>query len=99
MNIKLKSGDLFSFTTSKKINMTNPSCQQREIRHEWIFHPYRKKLLHYGYFKEEHMSELKDYEKDLLKSYLKLPVRKLLNHEFEIEEAQLAGYVQRFFKR
>lgn len=60
--------------------------------------PIQEKLLHFGYFKEEHMSELKDYEKDLLKSYLKLPVTKLLNHEFEIEEAQLAGYVQRFLK-
>lgn len=33
-----------------------------------------------------------------LKAYLALPMRKLLNHKFEIEEDYLAGYVSRFLK-
>jgi len=44
------------------------------------------------------MRKILDYEIDLLKTYLKLPNRKLLEHKFEIEEDFLAGYVQRFLK-
>lgn len=35
-------------------------------------------------------------EKLLLEAFLYLPVRKLLNHQFELEEDYLAGYVTRF---
>lgn len=42
--------------------------------------------------------KLQEYEISLLKNYLKLPVRKLLNHKFEIEEDYIAGHVQRFLK-
>ena len=37
-------------------------------------------------------------EKLILQAYLKLPVRPLLNHLFELEEAYLAGIVSRFLK-
>lgn len=39
---------------------------------------------------------LKKYEKEILKAYLNLPARKLLNHQFELEEDYLAGKVSRF---
>ena len=39
---------------------------------------------------------LKKYEKQILEAYLDIPSRKLLNHEFELEEDYLAGYVTRF---
>lgn len=39
---------------------------------------------------------LKNYEKQLLKAYLNLPSIKLLNHQFEMDEDYLAGYVNRF---
>ena len=39
---------------------------------------------------------LKKYEKQILEAYLNIPSRKLLNHEFELEEDYLAGYVTRF---
>lgn len=37
-------------------------------------------------------------EEYALKAYLELPVRKLLNHQFELEEDYLAGYVSRFLQ-
>lgn len=37
-------------------------------------------------------------EELLLKAYLELPPRQLLNHKFELEEDYLAGYVSRFLK-
>lgn len=37
-------------------------------------------------------------EKLILKAYLELPTRKLLNHQFELSEDFLAGYVSRFLK-
>lgn len=39
---------------------------------------------------------IKKYEKQILEAYLNLPVRKLLRHQFELEEDYLAGYVSRF---
>ena len=39
---------------------------------------------------------VKKYEKQVLKAYLNLPTRKLLKHQFELEEDYLAGYVSRF---
>ena len=39
---------------------------------------------------------MKKYEKQVLKAYLNLPTRKLLKHQFELEEDYLAGYVSRF---
>lgn len=39
---------------------------------------------------------LKKYERLVLEAYLTLPIRKLLNHEFELEEDYLAGHVTRF---
>ncbi|MDE5548536.1 MAG: hypothetical protein K2J30_06035, partial [Clostridia bacterium] len=39
---------------------------------------------------------IKKSEKLILKAYLDLPVRKLLKHQFELEEDYLAGYVSRF---
>ena len=39
---------------------------------------------------------IKKYEKQILKAYLALPPRKLLKHQFEMEEDYLAGYVSRF---
>ncbi len=39
---------------------------------------------------------IKNYEKQILVAYLNLPVRKLLKHQFELEEDYLAGYVTRF---
>ncbi len=41
---------------------------------------------------------LKKYEKLVLEAYLILPPRKLLKHEFELEEDYLAGYVSRFLR-
>ncbi len=38
------------------------------------------------------------YEKSILEIFLELPVRKLLNHKFELEEDYLTGYVSRFLK-
>lgn len=35
-------------------------------------------------------------EKLILEAYLNLPARKLLQHQFELEEDYLAGYVERF---
>ena len=34
----------------------------------------------------------------ILKAYLNLPSRKLLNHQYELEEDFLAGYVDRFLQ-
>ena len=39
---------------------------------------------------------LKKYEKQILEAYLNIPPCKLLNHNFELEEDYLAGYVTRF---
>lgn len=39
---------------------------------------------------------MKKYEKQVLEAYLNLPTRKLLKHQFELEEDYLAGYVSRF---
>ncbi|MBP5593179.1 MAG: hypothetical protein J6X75_03315 [Clostridia bacterium] len=39
---------------------------------------------------------MKKYEKLILEAYLNLPERKLLKHQFELEEDYLAGYVSRF---
>lgn len=39
---------------------------------------------------------MKKYEKQVLEAYLNLPARKLLKHQFELEEDYLAGYVTRF---
>lgn len=39
---------------------------------------------------------MKKYEKQVLEAYLNLPTRKLLKHQFELEEDFLAGYVSRF---
>lgn len=44
------------------------------------------------------MGKLSKYELLSLKAYLELPVRKLLNHQFELEESYIAGHVQRFLK-
>ena len=41
---------------------------------------------------------IKKYEKQILESFLNLPTRKLLRHQFEIEEDYLAGYVLRFLQ-
>ena len=41
---------------------------------------------------------METYEKEILKAYLNLPVRKLLHHQFELEEDYLAGYVSRFLR-
>lgn len=41
---------------------------------------------------------VKKYEKEILEAYLNLPVRKLLKHQFELEEDYLAGYVSRFLQ-
>lgn len=39
---------------------------------------------------------IKKYEKQILEAYLNLPSRKLLKHQFEMEEDYLAGLVSRF---
>ncbi|OLA48040.1 MAG: hypothetical protein BHW39_01840 [Firmicutes bacterium CAG:552_39_19] len=39
---------------------------------------------------------VKKYEKKILEAYLNLPSRKLLKHQFEMEEDYLAGHVSRF---
>lgn len=44
------------------------------------------------------MSKLLDYEVNALKAYITLPARKLLNHQFELEEDYLAGHVHGFLK-
>ena len=44
------------------------------------------------------MGKLLEYEANALRAYLELPARKLLNHQFEMEEDYLAGYVSRFIK-
>lgn len=44
------------------------------------------------------MKKLLKYELLLLKAYLKLPTRKLLNHEFELEEDYIAEHVFGFIK-
>lgn len=44
------------------------------------------------------MSKLLAYEVNALKAYLELPVRKLLNHQFEMEEDYLAAHVSAFIK-
>ena len=41
---------------------------------------------------------IEKYEKEILKAYLNLPSRKLLNHQFELEEDYIAGYVSRFLQ-
>ncbi|MDY4886818.1 MAG: hypothetical protein SO533_04155 [Eubacteriales bacterium] len=41
---------------------------------------------------------MKKYEKQILEAYLNLPPSKLLNHQFELEEDYLAGYVSRFLR-
>lgn len=42
---------------------------------------------------------IKKYEKQILEAYLNLPSRKLLKHQFEMEEDYLAGHVSRFLHR
>lgn len=37
-------------------------------------------------------------EKLVLQAYLNLPVRTLLNHQFELDEDYLAGFISRFLK-
>lgn len=44
------------------------------------------------------MGKLSKYELLSLKAYLELPMRKLLNNQFELEESYIAGHVQRFLK-
>lgn len=44
------------------------------------------------------MRKLSKYELLSLKAYLELPDRKLLNHQFELEENYIAVHVQRFLK-
>lgn len=44
------------------------------------------------------MSKLLEYEVNALKAYIALPARKLLNHQFELEEDYLAGHVHAFLK-
>lgn len=39
---------------------------------------------------------VKKYEKKILEAYLNLPSRKLLKHQFEMEEDYLVGHVSRF---
>ena len=39
---------------------------------------------------------VKKYEKQILEAYLNIPPCKLLNHNIELEEDYLAGYVTRF---
>ena len=39
---------------------------------------------------------IKKYEKQILEAYLGLPYRKLLRHQFEMEEDYLAGHVSKF---
>lgn len=39
---------------------------------------------------------IKKYEKQILEAYLGLPSRKLLRHQFEMEEDYIAGHVSRF---
>ncbi|MBO5224642.1 MAG: hypothetical protein J6C23_09050 [Clostridia bacterium] len=39
---------------------------------------------------------IKKYEKQILEAYLGLPYRKLLMHQFEMEEDYIAGHVSRF---
>ena len=41
---------------------------------------------------------IEKYEKQILEAYLNLPSRKLLSHQFELEEDYLAGYVLRFLR-
>ena len=42
------------------------------------------------------MSKILKSEKLALKAYLELPTRKLLDHQFEVEEDYIAGFVTRF---
>ena len=44
------------------------------------------------------MKKILKYEMKILTSYLDLPSRKLLNHQFEYEEDYIAGFVSRFIK-
>ena len=44
------------------------------------------------------MKKLPKHELYVLKAYLALPLRKLLDHKFEVEENYIAGYVSRFLK-
>ena len=39
---------------------------------------------------------IKKYEKQILETYLGLPPRKLLRHQFEMEEDYIAGHVLKF---
>lgn len=48
---------------------------------------YIRFLKKFNYFKK--------YEKQILEAYLNIPPCKLLNHNFELEEDYLAGYVTR----
>ena len=41
---------------------------------------------------------IKKYERQVLEAYLNLPSIKLLNHQFEMEEDYLAGFVSRFLQ-
>ena len=42
------------------------------------------------------MNKLQRYEVFALKAYLELPARKLLEHQFELEEDYIAGHVAAF---
>ncbi len=42
------------------------------------------------------MKKIEKFELMLLKAYLELPVRKLLNHQFELEEDYIAEHVAAF---
>lgn len=44
------------------------------------------------------MKKIAKYESLLLKAYLELPVRKLLNHQFELEEDYIAEHVMGFIE-
>lgn len=44
------------------------------------------------------MSKLLDYEVYAFKAYIAFPARKLLNHQFELEEDYLAGQVHGILK-
>ena len=44
------------------------------------------------------MKKPSSFELKALKAYLELPVRKLLDHQFEMEEDYIAGFVSRFIK-
>ena len=58
--------------------------------------PVLVKLSHFG--SKGEFVVIKKYEKQILEAYLNLPSRKLLRHQFELEEDYLAGHVSRFLR-